>query len=112
MSGMNAITGRRVEGIDHLRQSLRILLTTAIGARVMRRHVGASVPALLDNPINGEFIAEIYSAVVVAIFTFEPRFRLSSVAVADITEGEITLDLEGEYLVSGESIRLEGLKIA
>ena len=109
MSGMNAITGRRVSGIDHLRQSIRILLTTAVGSRVMRREFGAGVPDLVDAPINGDFVAEVYSSVVQALFNFEPRFRLLAVYVPDITNGKITLDLEGEYL--GEHMRLEGLEL-
>lgn len=37
MNGISATTGRPLSGIDHLRQSIRDILTTPIGSRVMRR---------------------------------------------------------------------------
>ncbi len=37
MRGMNANTGKELEGIEHLKQSIIDILTTPIGSRVMRR---------------------------------------------------------------------------
>ncbi|NBO96416.1 MAG: phage baseplate protein, partial [Betaproteobacteria bacterium] len=41
MLGINAQTGQPLAGIDHLRQSIRDILTTRIGTRVMRRDYGS-----------------------------------------------------------------------
>lgn len=49
MLGINAQTGQPLSGIDHLRQSIRDILTTRSGMRVMRRDYGSRLPALVDN---------------------------------------------------------------
>ena len=53
MSGLNRHTGRAVEGLAHLSQSIADILTTPIGTRVMRRDYGSELPFLLDQPTNG-----------------------------------------------------------
>ena len=50
MNGINAHTGQALSGIDHLRQSIRDILTTRIGTRVMRRDYGSRLPTLVDTP--------------------------------------------------------------
>ena len=52
MNGINAHTGQALSGIDHLRQSIRDILTTRIGTRVMRRDYGSRLPTLVDNPMT------------------------------------------------------------
>ena len=52
MLGINAQTGQPLAGIDHLRQSIRDILTTRIGTRVMCRDYGSRLPTLIDNPIS------------------------------------------------------------
>ena len=41
MNGINATTGAALSGMDHLRQSIRDILTTRVGTRVMRRAYGS-----------------------------------------------------------------------
>lgn len=62
MLGINAQTGQPLSGIDHLRQSIRDILTTRIGTRVMRRDYGSRLPALVDNPMTPKLAMELYSA--------------------------------------------------
>ncbi|MDE2667553.1 MAG: GPW/gp25 family protein [Acidobacteriota bacterium] len=111
MSGMNAKTGRRLEGIDHLRQSIRDILTTPIGSRVMRREYGSNLWRLVDAPLSGGLLTDIYAATAEALDRWEPRFRLVRVRAREAGPGKVSLDLEGEYLVSGETVRLEGVLI-
>lgn len=59
---MNAQTGKPLEGIEHLKQSVRDILTTPIGSRVMRRDYGSRLFELIDNPTNPETVAEIIAA--------------------------------------------------
>ena len=47
LSGMDASTGQPLTGSAHLVQSIRDILTTPIGSRVMRRDYGSRLPALL-----------------------------------------------------------------
>lgn len=111
MNGMDNATGRALGGLAHLRQSIADILTTPIGSRVMRRDFGSRIFERIDAPITGELVAEIYSDVVEALFNYEPRFEVSSVSVVSITDGHIILDLEGTYLTTGETLKLDGLTI-
>lgn len=46
MLGTDANTGKALEGMAHLRQSIRDILGTPLGSRVMRRDYGSELPAL------------------------------------------------------------------
>jgi phage baseplate assembly protein W len=107
MNGMNKTTGRPLGGLAHLKQSIADILSTPIGSRVMRRDYGSRIFQRLDAPMTGELVAEIYSDVVEALFNYEPRFEVSLVSVASVADGHIVLDLEGKYLPTGESVKLE-----
>jgi phage baseplate assembly protein W len=54
MIGLNAANGQALSGLDHLRQSIRDILTTRIGTRVMRRDYGSRLrrPPLAPVPIG------------------------------------------------------------
>ena len=81
MSGMNLNTGRAVADLDHLRQSIRDILTTPIGTRLERRTYGSLVPDLIDHPDNNASQVRLFSAVASALLRWEPRFRLTRVGV-------------------------------
>ena len=81
MQGMNVLTGQPISDIEHLKQSIRDILSTPIGSRVMRRDYGSRLFQRIDQPITGALIAEIYADVVEALFNFEPRFEVSNVSV-------------------------------
>ena len=53
MRGTNAYTGRELDGINHLRQSITDIFNTRVGTRVMRRDYGSDLPNLIDNPYDG-----------------------------------------------------------
>lgn len=111
MRGLNVNNGGHVEGIAHLKQSIKDILTTPIGSRVMRREYGSRLFEKIDRPLNGELIAEIYSDVIEALYDWEPRFEVIQVTVQSLTQGKLTLDLEGRYLANGQIIKLEGIEI-
>ncbi|MDR1229696.1 MAG: GPW/gp25 family protein [Azoarcus sp.] len=50
--GMDAETGRTTSDLAHVRQSIRKILTTPIGSRVMRRGFGSRLSDLVDAPLN------------------------------------------------------------
>ena len=72
MRGMNVATGKPLSGVDHLRQSITNILTTPIGSRVMRRDYGSNLFNRIDNPVNGDLIAEVYADVYDALDKWEP----------------------------------------
>ena len=43
--GMNSQTGLSVTEVEHIRQSVRDILVTPVGSRVMRREYGTDCPA-------------------------------------------------------------------
>ena len=61
-TGMHTANGRAVSGLAHLRQSVRDILTTPLGSRVMRRDYGSGLFKLIDRPLNGVTLAALYAA--------------------------------------------------
>jgi phage baseplate assembly protein W len=108
---MNANTGKKISEIAHIKQSIANILSTPIGSRVMRRDYGSRLFERIDQPINGDLIAEIYSDVVEALFTWEPRFEVEQVTVQSIEKGKITIDLIGSFVKDGQKIVLENISI-
>ena len=111
MRGLSADNGKRLEDLDHLRQSIQDILTTPIGSRVMRRDYGSRLFELVDRPVGPELNTDIRVAVSEALDRWEPRLRLITVDVGDMTPGHATLELVGEYLPDGKRITLEGVTV-
>jgi phage baseplate assembly protein W len=100
MTGMNAATGRVIDGLAHIRQSIANILTTPIGSRVMRRDYGSEVPDLIDQPLNGATQLRIYAATAHAVMLWEPRISLTGVQLERGQAGEATLILQGVALAN------------
>ena len=111
MRGMSATSGKELEGLDHLKQSIIDILTTPIGSRVMRRNYGSRLFELVDKPINRDFTLEIYAATAEALEKWETRFKLEKVKITEVKEGRVTLDLEGVYLSEGKFININGVVV-
>ena len=111
MKGMDRNTGRALEGVAHLRQSIRDILTTPIGSRVMRREYGSRLFRLVDAPLSKGLLTDIYAATAEALDRWEPRFRLLQVRARAAGEGHASLDLEGQYLPGGQTVVLEGILV-
>lgn len=111
MDGTNAATGKRLGGIDHLRQSIRDILTTPIGSRVMRRDYGSRLFRLIDAPMNRSTLLEVYAAAADALERWEPRFSLELVQAVSAEPGRLELDLTGKYLPDGQTITLDGIVV-
>lgn len=111
MKGINAKTGKYIQGIDHLRQSIRDVLTTPVGTRVMRREYGSRLYQLVDAPINAGTLLDIYAATAEALDRWEPRFSLENVRASYASAGNVTITLSGEYRPDGEKITLDGIEV-
>lgn len=66
-TGMNRDTGAALSDIEHIRQSVRDIMLTPLGSRVMRRNYGSLLSALIDQPQNEALRLQIMSACYVAI---------------------------------------------
>jgi phage baseplate assembly protein W len=111
MNGTNASTGKPLTGLAHLRQSITDILTTPLGTRVMRRDYGSRLPELVDAPMNGDTIMELYAATAEALQNWEPRFQLSKVTLTGADIGAVVLDLSGIYKPNGQAITLSGVQV-
>lgn len=108
MPGMNNLTGKSVADIAHLSQSIADILTTPLGTRLERRTYGSLLPELIDHPDNGTTRVRMYAAVGTALMRWEPRVRLSRVAITSGPQpGQATLDLQAEYLPTSQTIGLQ-----
>jgi phage baseplate assembly protein W len=111
MNGTNTQDGKPLSGIDHLKQSIRDILTTPVGSRVMRREYGSNLIRIIDAPMNSETIMRIYEETAVALARWEPRFKLTKTEIAAAKAGSIELNLTGEYLPDGKPITLSGVVV-
>jgi phage baseplate assembly protein W len=93
--GLNNQTGQTISGTDHLRQSIRDILTTPIGSRVGRREYGSRLFALIDQPITSALKIDITAASAEAIDRWEPRFTLEQLRFEDVAPGALTVGLYG-----------------
>lgn len=107
--GMSGSTGKGLDGLDHLWQSIRDILTTPIGTRVMRRDYGSELFGLIDRPTEPGLLIEVYAAVADALAKWEPRFKLTYVKATLAEAGRLEVDVRGVYLIEGREITLEGV---
>lgn len=96
MLGFHANTGEPIAGLEHLKQSIRDILTTPIGTRVMRRDYGSRLFELIDRPWNESLKIELYAATAEALASYEPRLQLERVQAQLTAPGQITLHITGK----------------
>ncbi|SFU80160.1 GPW/gp25 family protein [Halomonas korlensis] len=108
MPGMNAQTGRALEGLEHIQQSVRDILATPIGSRVMRRDYGSLLPELIDQPLNDATLLQAYAASVMAIIRWEPRIRVTAFrrSVSTTQPGTALFEIEGQSR-AGDPVNLQ-----
>lgn len=112
MLGLNRITGKALQGTEHILQSVKDIITTPKGSRVMLRTYGCTVPDMVDRPINQLFEIELHASIAEALARWEPRFLLNSVWIVSRTaQGRVIIGVEGTIVESGATARLEGFML-
>jgi len=94
-SGMSRDTGGALTDLDHIRQSVRDILLTPVGSRVMRRSYGSLLSALIDQPQNEALRLQIMSACYMAILQWEPRIRLTGISYESAFDGGMVAEITG-----------------
>jgi len=81
---------------DDIRQSIRIILGTNPGERVMRPDFGAGLNAFLFEPISFTTMQRVKQRVQEALIDWEPRIEVEKVTVSnDRSEpGKLLIDIE------------------
>jgi phage baseplate assembly protein W len=93
--GMNRDTGEAITDIEHIRQSVRDILLTPVGTRVMRRSYGSLLSALIDQPQNEALRLQIMSACYMAILQWEPRVKLTGISYESAFDGGMVVEITG-----------------
>lgn len=96
--GIDAETGGTIHGWAHVEQSIRDILWTRFGERIMREWYGSFVPGLLGQNITPRDITPFFAAVASAIEQWEPRFRITELVPTRVTrDGQLHIFIAGEY---------------
>lgn len=103
--GMNQQNGKRMTELDHVRQSVRDILITPVGSRLVRRDYGSLIPELIDRPQNDALRLQMMAATYGAICRWEPRIRLNKIQIASAMDGTMTVDLTGSR-VDGSPVNI------
>ncbi len=103
MTGMNRAAGTRLDGVEHIAQSIANILTTPLGSRLMRREYGSLLPELIDQPQNKATAVRLYAATASALMRWEPRMRISKLSLQSVGP-RMELGIDGE--VGGEPVNL------
>lgn len=105
--GMSRETGKALQTLDHIQQSVLDILTTPIGSRVMNRAYGSGLFALVDAPLNASTKLSLIAATHEALHRWEPRVAIDTVTVSG-TAGSITLNLYCTIVATGQRFTIEG----
>ena len=115
MTAIDRYTGKAISAIDSLKQRLLFCFKTRVGTLPLRRQFGSNLPNLIDQKMIGGFDLEIIVATTDAVANpangFTNEFKLIKTSITK-KANEICLVLEGQLLINGESITLEGLTIS
>ncbi|WP_337846871.1 GPW/gp25 family protein [Sphingomonas sp.] len=93
---MSALTGKPLAGAAHIAQSVKDILATPIGTRVMLRDYGSMIFELMDRPANAATLMLLRAATAGALRRWEPRIRLTRVSFGgDFAAGKPIVEIEG-----------------
>jgi phage baseplate assembly protein W len=98
-------TLRYVEGDTGVGQSLRLLLMTAAGERVMRPNFGSRAPQLVFAPGSETNKNLLETSIREAVRDFEPRVQLTDVTVTERELEPERVDIEVSYTVRQSNTR-------
>jgi len=100
--GIDRQTGQVLTGWAHCAQSIAVILSTAIGTRIMRRTFGSDVPRLVDRPSNHASVVLFVGRVADALQKWEPGFVLRKVQVLALgADGQTQFSVVGTFYEDG-----------
>ena len=94
------------EGAANIEQSLRILLMTAPGERVMRPTFGCAAPRLLFAPGSVQYLRLLETTVREAVRDWEPRVTLENVGAETVPGDETRVNVNIDYRIRGSNTKL------
>jgi uncharacterized protein len=94
-----------VSGEEDIRESLRILLSTRPGERIMQPDYGCDLHALVFSELDANAVTAMQDAIRRAVLFFEPRIILNSIDVDDTRTLEGILALQLNYTIRTTNTR-------
>ena len=104
--GMNRNTGLGISDTEHISQSMRDILLTPVGSRVMRRDYGSLLSAMIDQPQTPALELQIKVACYMAVLKWEPRVTLTAITTERQLNGKMIVYLTGQQKDTGETLSL------
>jgi uncharacterized protein len=94
-----------VSGADDVVESLRILLATTPGERVMQELFGCDLEGVLFEPLDQSFINTMTGMISNAILDYEPRIDLNKLNVSESERQEGLLLISIDYTIRSTNSR-------
>ncbi len=110
MFGTSETSLSEISNEEHLRQSVRTILLTPIGSRVLVRDFGSDLYKYVDEPVNDATAMAVRVATVGALLKWEPRIAVDRVNV-ELGEGHIDVSIDAQILTTQEFIKLDQVRI-
>lgn len=90
---------RLTSGTEELDASIRMIVSTAQGERVMRPDFGCRIWDQLFEPIDTDSLGAMEQAVEEAIAMWEPRVEVSSITAEQDSESSELVNIAIEYVI-------------
>ncbi|ALS61700.1 GPW/gp25 family protein [Pandoraea norimbergensis] len=105
--GDSAARGRTqmVEAEADIHESLRIILSTVPGERIMQPTFGCGIKSYVFDEISESVLTEIRDAIERAILFFEPRITVEQIVIDSSAAMEGRIDVLIDYTVRGTNTR-------
>lgn len=104
--GLNREQPGTLQDQAHIAASIRDILTTPLGSRVMRREYGSGVMDLLGKPLNRSGVLRVKNAIATALMRWEPRIKLHRVQLDVQPAGRATVHLTGQIQNQSQQLRI------
>jgi len=97
MMGMDDVTGKSITEMERIRRSIRDIILTPVGSRVLKRDYGSHLIRLLDAPINSSLRVSVAESVISAIRKWEPRVKVTRVEITgdelEVKKGKVQIHI-------------------
>lgn len=109
---MNRETGEQLDDeVEHIKQSIKDILLTAKGSRVMRRSYGSNIYKLVDRPISAILTMQLAAACVIALQQWEPRIVITRFKATFAEDGQNKLICTLDCKVKKTKTEIKGMII-
>lgn len=91
---INKHTGKPIDELAHIRQSISTILLTLIGSRIQRRDFGSYLFELIDAPLTARSQQLLIAVTADAIVRWEPRIRMNNTKITVAPDRSVTVETQ------------------